>query len=68
MIFLERCGGGEEFGVGLSGLGSRGRLEMRRIAWKAGETVTALYSFSYTTLGQLLLLLFLSMVFVKDTK
>jgi hypothetical protein len=41
---------------------------MRRIAWKAGETVTALYIFSYTTLGQLLLLLFLSMVFVKDTK
>jgi hypothetical protein len=73
MIFLERGGGGgggEEFGAGLSGLGSRGRLEMRRIAWKAGETVTALYSFSYTTLGQLLLLLllFLSMVFVKDTK
>jgi hypothetical protein len=73
MIFLERGGGGgggggEEFGAGLSGLGSRGRLEMRRIAWKAGETVTALYIFSYTTLGQLLLLLFLSMVFVKDTK
>lgn len=70
MIFLERGGGGEEFGAGLSGLGSLGRLVMRRIAWKAGETVTALYIFSYTTLGQLLLLLllFLSMVFVKDTK
>lgn len=70
MIFLERGGGGggggEEFGAGLSGLGSLGRLEMRRIAWKAGETVTALYIFSYTTLGQLLL--FLSMVFVKDTR
>lgn len=46
MIFLERGGGGEEFGTGLSGLGSLGRLEMRRIAWKAGETVTALYIFS----------------------
>ncbi|KAJ6329231.1 hypothetical protein OIU77_010830 [Salix suchowensis] len=55
MIFLERGGGGGggggEFGARLVGLGSCGRLEMRRIALKAGETVTALYIFPHTTLG-----------------
>ncbi|KAG5231835.1 hypothetical protein IMY05_014G0112900 [Salix suchowensis] len=76
MIFLERGGGGGggEFGARLVGLGSCGRLEMRRIALKAGETVTALYIFPHTTLGQQLLLLlrllllFFSMVLVKDTR
>lgn len=42
MIFLEREGGCEEFGAGLAGLGSCGRVETRRIARKAGETESTL--------------------------